>query len=156
MKPGQMLSADETRQWRQTLRLTFSYDGDVIRLIERRSVAMIPPAPNTPLPGPDQAGFWYVVRDPNREIVYYRVIMNPMPLGVEVFSPAAERSITNINRERARGTFEILVPDTPEAADLSFFSSHLHVREEGRAEDASRQQPAREIAHFDLRTGNRR
>src|SRR5687768_15913413 len=114
MKPGEMLSAEETRRWRRTLRLTFSYDGDTIRLIDRRSVAMIPPAPNGPLPGLDQAGFWYVVLDDRREVVYYRVIRNPMPLSFEVFSPAHDESLTNVDRERARGTFEILVPDTPE------------------------------------------
>jgi hypothetical protein len=151
MKPGEMLSADEVRQWRRTLRLTFSYDGDSIREIERQSVDMIPPAPNTPLPGTDQAGFWYVVRDANREVVYYRVINNPLPLSYEVFSPAGEQSVTNINRERARGTFEILVPDTPEAATLSLISSHPLVREEGAPEDGSRQQPAREVAQVDLR-----
>jgi hypothetical protein len=151
MKPGEMLSADQTRQWRRTLRLTFSYDGDTIRLIERRSVNMIPPAPNTPLPGMDEAGFWYVVRDDNHDVLYYRVISNPMPLGYEVFSPAGEQSVTNINRKRARGTFEILVPDTSEAASLSLFSSHPLAGDEGGSEDGSRQQPAREIAHFDLR-----
>jgi hypothetical protein len=151
MKPGEMLSADQTRQWRRTLRLTFSYDGETIKLIRRRSVDMIPPAPNTPLPATDQAGFWYVVRDDKREVFYYRVMSNPMPLSYEVFSLAGEQSVTNVNRERARGTFEILVPDTPEAVSLSFFSTHLHVREEGGPEDVSRQQPAREVAHFDLR-----
>ena len=151
MKPGEMLSADQTRQWRRTLRLTFSYDGDTIRLIDRRGVAMIPPAPNTPLPATDQAGFWYVVRDDKDEVVYYRVIRNPMPLSVEVVSPAGEQSFTNVNRDRARGTFEILVPDTKEAASLSFFSSHPLVPDRGRPEEGSGQQAAREVARFDLR-----
>jgi hypothetical protein len=146
-----MLSADQTRQWRRTLRLTFSFGGDTIRLIDRRTVDMIPPAPNTPLPAADQAGFWYVVRDVIGNVFYYRVISNPMPLSFEVFSPAGEQSITNINRERAHGTFEILVPDTREAASLSFFSSHPLVPEEGGPEEGSGQQPAREVARFDLR-----
>jgi len=151
MKPGETLSADQMRQWRRTLRLTFSYEGDKVELTDRRSVDMIPPAPNTALPDLDEAGFWYVVRDDKREIFYYRVISNPMPLSYEVFSPAGEQSVTNINRARARGTFEILVPDTAEAASLSFFSSHPLAGDQGGSEDGSRQQPAREIAHFDLR-----
>jgi hypothetical protein len=146
MKPGDTLSAEETRQWRRTLRLTFSYDGDDVRLIDRRSVEMIPPAPNTPLPDVDEAGFWYVVRDDNREIFYYRVIRNPMAPSFEVFSPSVERPITNVDRERARGTFEILVPDTPEAATLHMVTSELPAPGGGRGDG-----PAREVARFDLR-----
>ena len=152
MKPGEMLSADQTRKWRRTLRLTFSYEGDRVRLIDRRSVDMIPPAPNTPLPASDQAGFWFVVRDDKREVFYYRVIRNPMPQSFEVFSPAGEQSITNIDRERARGTFQILVPDTPEAATLHLFTTDPLVPGEGGPEDSRRPQPVREVARFDLRT----
>lgn len=151
MKPGETLSADETRKWRRTLRLTFSYEGDTIRLIDRRSVEMIPPAPNTPLPDLDEAGFWYVVRDDKREVVYYRVTRNPMAPSFEVFSPSGEQSITNIDRDRARGTFEILVPDTPEAASLHLFTTDPLVHGGGGQEDGRGPQPAREVAHFDLR-----
>jgi hypothetical protein len=150
MKPGEMLSADQVRQWRLTLRLTFAYEGDKIELIGRRSVEMIPPAPNTALPDAEQASFWFVVQDDKREVFYYRVIRNPMSQSFEVFSPAAEQTITNVDRERPRGTFEILVPDTPDTASLLFFTSNPPVS--GKGEPGRRQQPAREVARFDLRT----
>jgi hypothetical protein len=153
MKPGETLSADQVRQWRRTLRLTFSYEGDKIELIDRRSVEMIPPAPNTALPDADQTGFWFVVRDDKREVFYYRVIRNPMSQSSEVFVPAGEQTIANVNRERPRGTFEILVPDTP-----ATFSLHLITSDPlpGEGEPGRRPQPAREIAHFDLRAGKAR
>jgi len=150
MKAGEMLSAAQTRQWRRTLRLTFSYDGADIRLTGRRSVEMIPPAPTVPLPATGQSGFWYVVRDDKNEAFYYRVIGNPMPPGYEVFSPEGQ-SITNVDRQRAQGTFEILVPDTPEADNVSLFSSHPLAGGERSLKGESRQQPAREIARFSLR-----
>lgn len=154
MKAGEMLSAAQTRQWRRTLRLTFSYDGADIRLTGRRSVNMIPPTPNVPLPDTSQTGFWYVVQDAREEVFYYRVIGNPMALGHEVFSP--DGSFTNVPRAKQSGTFEILVPDTPEAESLSLFSSHPLTQDEQAVAAGRSQQGAREIASFSLRDAKSR
>jgi hypothetical protein len=126
----------------RTIRLTFSYEGNNVRLISRQSVNMIPP-PSDPLNGYEgQAGFWYLLTDTKGRTLYRRVIENPIKFDVEVFSDDPKVSITRRKLDSPRGIFVLLVPEIREAHWLVLVSSPL--------EPEIAAEPAKELVRFDL------
>ncbi len=103
-----------------TLRLTFAYDQDQIRLIRSQRVEMIAPPSVTPPPQANQAGYWFEVRDSNGNLIYHRVIHDPIRTDLEVFSDDPTQSITRIPNPNPRGEFTLLVPDLPAANSFTF------------------------------------
>jgi hypothetical protein len=99
----------------RSVRLTFSYDGDDVRLESRQPVEMLAP-PSDPVEGSEhQAGFWTEVRDAQGSVLHRKVMHDPVRRDAEVFSPDPERSITRVPLERPRGAFAVLVPLVPGA-----------------------------------------
>lgn len=127
----------------RTLRLTFEYEGDQVRLISRQSVQMRTPPPHPTSIQPGQSGFWYEVRDRDDRVLYQRALHSPIQTDTEVFSNEPGATIHRRPIENPRGTFEILVPDLPEGESVVLFSSPLE------PERALR--PAEEISRVELR-----
>ena len=71
----------------RALRLTFAYEGEEVRLQNRRPVEMIAP-PGDELSGSEQ-GFWIEVRDEKDDTLHRLVMQDPLSRDVEVFSPDA-------------------------------------------------------------------
>jgi hypothetical protein len=141
------------------LRVTFQYKGTNIRKIGQQRVEMIA-LPSHPTEGYEgQVGFWVELRDQNDKTVYRRVIRNPIHVHREVF--AAEEELTRRPIiKTARGTFEIVVPDIPEAPNLVLFGTPQPLPTPLRSPhiEAARPpiprvgtEPAREIARFNLK-----
>lgn len=129
--------------WSRTLRLTFSYEGSNVRLVSRQSVEMMPP-PSDPLtPQEERSGFWYELQDEQERVLYRRVVHNPIRFEAEVFSHHPEVPLTRIKVDNPQGAFQLLVPETDEAAALVLFSSPLEPEFSG--------EPARELVRFDLK-----
>jgi len=127
----------------RVLRLTFSYEGNKIRLVSRQSVEMILP-PSDPGQGYEgESGFWYSLNDPQERTVYRRVMQSPIRHDVEVFSDDPKESISRAEVSNPRGSFVLLVPDVAEARTLSLYSHSL--RPQSAATPSSS-----EIARFDL------
>jgi len=103
-----------------TLRLTFAYDGSEVRLIRSQRVEMIAPPPVTPCPEEGQSGNWFEVRDEKDTLLYHRVLHDPMPTSVEVFSNDPQQSIFRIPEPDPKGQFTLLVPDLPDARQFVF------------------------------------
>src|ERR1700736_6491916 len=96
-------------------RMTFSYDGDRITLVSEQLVAMTT-QPSDPLSEAETMtpGFSFVVRDAKRNLIYRRIMENPIQHDVEVFGPESNQSVGRRSVARTKGTFVILVPDAPE------------------------------------------
>jgi hypothetical protein len=127
---------------RRTLRLTFSYEGDKVSLVSAQSVAMITPPPSPVRLGEQHAGFWYELRDRQGEVLYQQAMHNPIRTDVEVFSDDPQQSLSRQPVAHPRGTFVLLVPDTPAAHQVALFSSPLQHKEALL--------PAKELAVFDI------
>jgi hypothetical protein len=130
-----------TREYRSSQRITFRYEGQRVELADREVVQMISPPPVAPLPqAGEHSGFWIEVHDAEGRVVFHRVLHNPIPIYVEEHLP--DKTIRAVPGAPGSGTFEVLIPDMPEAETIVLVSSPLEWELAG--------EPARELARFRL------
>lgn len=141
----------------RALRLTFSYQGDEVRLVGRRSVEMI--APSTGRLGGDEGeqGFWVEVRSDNHETLHRSVMEDPLRRDIEVFSPDPGRSMSRAPVEKPSGMFVVVIPEFEEADHVALMSSGAPgAATRGASPEAAAGTPAgpaAELARFSLRSG---
>jgi hypothetical protein len=131
----------------RAVRLTFTYEGDEVRLASRQPVEMIAP-PGDELSGREQ-GFWIEVRDGKDDTLHRLVMEDPLSRDVEVFSPDPERSVYRAPVEEPSGIFVVVVPDLEEADHVALMSSGAPGAAGGVSPEAAG--PAAEFARFPLR-----
>ena len=125
------------------LRLTFLYDGPcVLGESERRLERPAPPSDS--LDYEEEAGFWSELRDENNTRLYRQVIQNPIRNDVEVFSDDPDATLQRQRLDVFGGSFDLIVPDLPEARTIALYSSPLDVEDGGSA--------ATQLAVFELHT----
>jgi hypothetical protein len=138
----------------RAVRLTFTYEGDEVRLVNQRSLEMIAP-PTDELSGQEQ-GFWVEVRDDRDETLHRLVMQDPLRRDVEVFSPGAEQSVYRVPVEESSGIFVVVVPDLEEADHVALMSSGAPgAAARGVSPEAASRAPAgpaAEFARFSLRS----
>jgi hypothetical protein len=106
-----------------TLRLTFAYDGNDVRLVRSQSVAMVTPPSVTPAPEKGQSGYWFEVRDAKGALLYHRPVHDPIRTDVEVYSNDPIPKITRAPIAKPKGEFTLLVPDLPDAHSFHLFGT---------------------------------
>jgi hypothetical protein len=132
------------------VRLTFTYEGDEVRLVSRQPVEIIIP-PTDALSGYEgEQGFWVEVRSGQDETLHRRVMDDPLRQDVEVFSPDPEQSVARTPVDKPSGIFTVLVPDLEEADHVALMSSAAP----GIAPEMAARGPATELARFSLRPGS--
>ncbi|SRR6266508_866003 len=102
-----------------SIRLTFAYSGNDVRLVRTERVAMITPGAATPPPAGDQTGYWVEVRDAEGNLLYHRPLHDPLRRGVEVFGDEPGEAIYRVDNPDREGEFDVLVPDLPTAAEFT-------------------------------------
>jgi hypothetical protein len=132
----------------RAVRLTFSFNDDVVQLAERRPVEAIAP-PTDPVSGhTGQAGAWIELRSSDAQTRYRRVMDDPFRQDAEVFSPDPVQSIARAPQARRSGTFSVLVPDSVDTDHVVVFSSAAP--QAARARAATGSHAAVEVARFSL------
>lgn len=102
-----------------SLRLTFTYDADGVRLSSRQRVTMLAPPDDSPRTFAARAGWWVELRDAEGHGVYRQVLIDPMPSTWEVHTPLAGGRPTVVPAAVGEsGVFQAVVPDLPEAEDV--------------------------------------
>jgi hypothetical protein len=139
-----------------TLRLTFAYSDDSIRLAASRAVDMRVP-PSDPVDGyQGQAGFWVELRDSTGKTIYRRIMHDPIPSYHEVHSQRGAPPTHTPVRNR-EGAFDIVLPSPPPGSVIVLFGTphppRIPVGEfaQERARTGGPRigtSPAREIARF--------
>lgn len=135
-----------------TLRLTFAYQGDEVRLIRSERVAMITPPSHPHAPQEGQAGYWFEVHGAGGELLYHRALHNPIRTDIEVFSDDPAQTISRVPDPNPSGEFTVLVPDLPDADSFALHGPPT------AAEPGLRAAQSRRIISYsfdELRTGRR-
>ena len=130
---------------REALRLTFRFDGDRVELTGVQALQkLIPPRVG---PEPEEgkhAGEWLQLRDGDDRVLYTRVLNDPLRTRVDVHDPEKGPSI--VVGPPASGTFDVLVPDLPDAVFAVLYASP--------AVQGAELRPAVLVARYELpRTG---
>ena len=142
----------------KAMRLTFSYQGDQVKLVSQQPVEMTVP-PSDPVKGYEQQkGFWAEVKSDQDKTLFRRVLHNPTRNDAEVFTDDPEQSISRAPAPKRKGVFTVVVPATDKGEDvtLSRSAGQPEVEPEGvpRGMTAPRSLatgPATEIARFKLK-----
>jgi hypothetical protein len=135
----------ESTGW--VVRFVFSYEGTNLAVVSQDRVEMLAPDSDT-LDGQQdspRSGFWLELHDEADRPLYTRVLESPLAQHVEVFSPDPALSAARYPVDSVSGTFFIVVPDLPDAHSLILYGSPLGTT-------PGHEEPAREIARFDLAT----
>jgi hypothetical protein len=128
---------------RGAVRLTFSYERDDVRLVDRRRVDMMAP-PGEPDRIPRRAsGFWVELRDARNRVLYQRVVRQPVRFEAEAFGdkpgdPLGWRPVADPS-----GSFALVVPDLPGGETVALVSSPFEPEAAG--------EPARDLLSVPLR-----
>jgi hypothetical protein len=132
----------------RAVRLTFSYEGDAVKLIKQQPLEMIAPPSDELRQKKEASGFWVEVHNLDRKVVYRRATENPIKKFVEVRSDDPDRPLAMVEVEEPSGIFTILIPEIIEGGEIALFSSPLK-REKTR-------KPAVEIGRYKLPPGKQR
>jgi hypothetical protein len=116
-------------EYTHSLRLTFTYAGDQVRLANTERVAMIAPAEATTPPTGEETGYWVEVRDKDGKLLYHRPLHDPLREDLEVFGDEPGEPIYRVSNPTREGEFEVLVPDLPAAAEFSLHGPKPKARE---------------------------
>jgi hypothetical protein len=111
-----------------------------VSLVSQQRVEVILPPSHSVEGVEEQSGFWYGVYDALDNLVYRRVMQNPIRHDVEVFSP---ESLRRHSVARPSGTFVLLVPDLDGPQSVGLFGTPL--------EPNALHRRAAQIARFEIR-----
>lgn len=140
------------------MRLTFSYQGDQVKLVSQQPVEMTVP-PSDPVKGYEQQkGFWAELKGDQDKTLFRRVLHNPTRNDAEVFSDDPELSISRAPAPKRKGVFVVVVPHTEKGREVTLSRStgnpNIEAAGAPRGMAAMRSLatgPAREIARFKLK-----
>ena len=133
---------DNWLKWNRALRLTFSYSGAKIKLINQESIETRIPPSDELIEHEERSGFWYELKDKDGRTLYRRVLYKPIRYDDEFPSRRGDGKLSREKIPNPAGSFVILVPDTPIARTLVMFSSPFTPEESFKA--------AKEFARFEL------
>ena len=140
------------------MRLTFSYQGDQVKLVSQQPVEMTVP-PSDPVKGYEQQkGFWAELKGDQDKTLFRRVLHNPTRNDAEVFSDEPGQSISRAPAPKRKGVFVVVVPHTEKGREVTLSRSagnpNIEAAGAPRGMAAMRSLatgPAREIARFKLK-----
>ncbi len=99
----------------RSLRITFEYRDDDVKMVSVQRLAMMPPPPQGVTPRENERGSWVELHDSEGRAIYRRAIANPIRRDIEVVAEDPERPLARVRAEEVRGTFFVIVPDLAEA-----------------------------------------
>jgi hypothetical protein len=111
------------------LRITFAYENSQLQITSVTRIAMRVPAPSTLAPQEGQVGSWFEVRDGKGTLLYYRPLHDPMRLDTEIFGDKPGDPLRHVPARDAKGEFEVLAPDLPDAEQLRLYGPRTSQKE---------------------------
>ena len=135
----------------KAMRLTFSYEGDDVKLISQKRAEMMVP-PSDPVKGFDkQKGFWAELKNERDKTLYRQVMHNPTRNDAEVFPETPGQSISREPAPERKGVFVVVVPDTGKGEEVTLSRSSPEEQGPTSGLRALASKPATEIMRFKLK-----
>jgi len=135
----------------KAMRLTFSYDGDDVKLLSQQRTEMIVPPSDTVHGYGKYKGFWAEVRSGSDKTLYRTVMHNPTKNDAEVFPELPGGEITREPAPKRKGVFVVLVPDTDKGEDVILCRSAPEKKGPTRDIRSLAGKPAKEILRLKLK-----
>lgn len=135
----------------KAMRLTFSYDGDEVKLVSKQSVDMVVP-PSDPVKGfAREKGFWAELKGTKDRTLYRHVMHNPTRNDAEVFSDDPEQSVSRVPAPKRKGVFVVVVPETAQGKEVALVRSAPDKKGADRGIRSLATQRATEFARFKIK-----
>lgn len=136
----------------RSIRFTFAYDEAGIRLIDRTS-RMKPPPPSDRLDAPLRPDTIVAeLRIASGAVLYRKLLRDPIPQDVEVFSPDA--SSRRLAMAPARGSFSVVVPSVRRAEEVVIEAGPAVVLQQFAAARPEQAQDRYVLGRFRFRRGD--
>ena len=133
------------------MRLTFSYDGDDVKLVSQQRTEMKVPPSDPVTAFKKQKGFWAELKNERDKTLYRHVMHNPTRNDAEVFPETPGQSISREPAPKRKGLFVDVVPDTAKGEEVTLFRSSPEEQEPASGLRALASKPATEIMRFKLK-----
>lgn len=134
----------------KAMRLTFSYDGNKIKLLSQQRVEMTA-TPSDELKGYGQKGFWAELKSGTDKTLYRTVLHNPTKNDAEVFPESPGGEISREPAPKRKGVFVVVVPETDKGEEVILCRSAPDKKGPTRGILALASQPAVEILRLKLK-----
>ena len=133
------------------MRLTFSYDGDDVKLVSQERTEMTVP-PSDPVKGyKKHKGFWAEVKSGSDKTLYRTVMHNPTKNDAEVFPESPGGFISRQPAPKRKGMFVVVVPDMDKGEEVTLSRSAPDTEGPTMGLSALATEPADEILRVKLK-----
>jgi hypothetical protein len=134
----------------KAMRLTFSYDGDKVKLLSQQRIEMLAPSSDE-VKGYGQKGFWAELKSDSDKTLYRTVMHNPTKNDAEVFPETPGGEISRQPAPKRKGVFVVVVPDTDKGESVILCRSAPETKGPAKGIRALASKPAEEILRFKLK-----
>ncbi len=135
----------------KAMRLTFSYDGNDVKLLSQKRVDMIVPSSDAVKGYGTHKGFWAELRSGRDKTLYRTVMHNPTKNDAEVFPGTPNESISREPAPKRKGVFVVVVPDIDEGEQVILCRSKPATKGPTKGIRALASTPAEEILRLQLK-----
>jgi hypothetical protein len=135
----------------KAMRLTFSYDGDNVKLLSQQRTEMTVPSSDAVKGFEKKKGFWAELRSGGDKTLYRSVMHNPIKNDAEVFPESPGEGISRQPAPKRKGVFVVVVPDTDKGDEVILRRSSPATKGPTRGIRALASKPADEILRFKLK-----
>ncbi|HET6980049.1 MAG TPA: hypothetical protein VFI24_27195 [Pyrinomonadaceae bacterium] len=161
-KPAKKISKAKARKYpakgpetspdtNKAMRLTFSYDGDDVKLLSKQRTDMILPPSDVVKGYGKYKGFWAEVRNGSDKTLYRTVMHNPTKNDAEVFPESPDGDISREPAPKRKGVFVVLVPEIDNGEDVILCRSGSKTRGPASGIHSLAGEPAKEILRLKLK-----
>ena len=135
----------------KAMRLTFSYDGNDVKLLSQQRIEMIVPSSDAVKGYGTHKGFWAELRSGRDKTLYRTVMHNPTKNDAEVFPGTPNEGISREPAPKRKGVFVVVVPDTDEGEQVILCRSKPAIKGPTKGIRALASTPAEEILRLQLK-----
>ena len=135
----------------KAMRLTFSYNGDDVKLLSQERTEMTVPPSDQVKGYAKHKGFWAELKSGSDKTLYRTVMHNPTKNDAEVFPESPGGVISRQPAPKRKGVFVVVVPDTEKGEEVILSRSAPDTKGPTMGISALASEPAEEILRVKLK-----
>ena len=135
----------------KAMRLTFSYNGDEVKLLSQERTEMTVPPSDAVKGFAKHKGFWAELKSGTDKTLYRTVMHNPTKNDAEVFPESPGGVISREPAPKRIGVFVVVVPDTDKGEEVILSRSAPDTEGPTMGISALASEPAEEILRVKLK-----